>query len=298
MTKSEKFRDQKWRDSSTETLIMPLSKIIQGDENSALLLLTDSLHNPAVNLLKARLKGLTNNLNSVHLYIFELRKDQIIGDLPRKALDKIEIHDFTVDPFGWSGLDQSLDVVLPSDLALLKDDKSAVVIDSISTFVHMTSPQVVCHWIHRLSQTCQVTAVLHRDLHSDAIVHTMEYIADVIVTLPDDESSSCTIVRRTSGKLPKITKETFSIDDELNVRSSEIFEKDSVTVPQVKKAAANPADNLTFNLRISKNESDARSRVKLPYVQTSEDAAKNINAVMDSLDVDDLEEDPDDDLDI
>jgi len=277
---------------------MPLAKLIRGDENCAVLLLTDSLHNCAASLLKARLKGLANNLNSIHLYLFELRRSQLIGDLSEDVSSKIEVHDFTLDPFGWEGLNQSLDLELPSYPTVLKDDRCAVVIDSISTLVHATSPQRVCQWIHRLCKTCQVTAVLHRDLHSDVIVHTMEYIADVIISLPNDDSSTCSVVRKTNGKLPKITRETFSIDGDLNIRSSEIAENDTVTPAPVKKSASNPADNLTFNLRISKSESEARSKVKLPYVQTSEEASKDINAALDLLDVDDMEEDPDDDLDI
>jgi len=161
------------------------------------------------------------------------------------------------------------------------------------------SPSQICQWLHKAVTSAnkqQVTAVIHSDLHNESVVRMFEYVSNSVVSLSTLQPLSCKVVKKLPGKLPKVTFESFSIDEQFNVISSEI----ESTKPSIvaKKPAVDPANDLTFNLRITKRESEARSKVVLPYIQAGKDADKMFDSSSDFLDTDELEEDPDDDLDI
>jgi len=309
---------------------MPLSKILSGEDGSPLLLLSDSLNFPALPLLRAKLNNLTDNFDSIHVFLYETRSDKFLNGVAQRVVARTTLHDFTIDPFGWIGGSEGTVVgELPAWPAESDKKRCALMLDSLTPFLHHWSPQRICQWLRSLAmpidsslanQIREVTIVLHRDLHDACTERMLAHTATTLVSLHNAHDiptrnlsaahdPTCTVLRKIPGRQPKVTRETFTIDDDLNIRSIEIAAPSLALQPQQTNRTANPTDNLTFNLMVSEKEGVARSKVKLPYVQTSAGGGRSgggsvgaggggLNEGDFNEDDFEFEEDPDDDLDI
>ncbi|XP_065198409.1 elongator complex protein 5-like [Sycon ciliatum] len=182
----------------------------------------------------------------------------------------------------------------------------------------------------------RVFVLLHGDLHSESVLAQLRHISNSVFSLSapptgsyqvkkfsssvaaQDVTSVCDMThRRVSGK---ITKETcllaISSTLQLHTRVFDANAEDDTTAATATapgSTAPDPTANLTFNLRLTSKEKEARSNVVLPYTQVQKrdrsvaggpssgqlGAAGGGQIYYQPDDADDFdEEDPDDDLDI
>ncbi|EFA74587.1 hypothetical protein PPL_11555 [Heterostelium album PN500] len=148
------------------------------------------------------------------------------------------------------------------------------------------------------SFTC-LLGILHNDLHySDtSVTKQLEYISSTsiqVTPLPAKILLSESLTNRYEATITVITKKRSgrvvrNNDGRLGFDSSELFEKKE----EVKEV--DPTKNLSFNLKLSEDEKNARDNVVLPYRHQGE----NQLIIEDPEEDDDYDdEDPDDDLDI
>ncbi|XP_031554450.1 elongator complex protein 5-like [Actinia tenebrosa] len=207
--------------------------------------------------------------------------------------------------------------------------KVAIAMDSVSNLI-LQSVSNTCQMLHQLLQSKaaenvlaykveQIVCVVHSDLHENHIVHAFVSIATSILQIsPLDQSQTdpaqgcqseevenyCKVlhIRRTGKVLKK--RQRFLMNQQFEVK--EFQEEDWTQKPEILKISepeADPTANLPFNLKLTKQEEQARANTQLPYMHhtnTSEPlAGKESQIFYQPDDVDDFDEDdPDDDLDI
>jgi len=299
---------------------MLLPKVINGSEKSQFILIEDSVDHSGFGLLRAIVCNISHRIDTVHTHLYETGLPRFTRGLPCEVTDKLAVTDLSDDLFGWlSGTSSHLQSTLPSFQAV-RDKRVAVVIDCISNLVSHNSADAVCQMLTRLRYTTSagggtlehIVCIVHGDLHDSRTLLALEHCADCVLKVakcPTTDGSSsfqsgiCSItVKRPSGKF--ITAdELYRIDENFNATSTECDIAPlpsnplhaAMSVPK-SKPARDPTANLTFNLKMKPDELEARDKVVLPFLSAAD---KGLVADMEHLDVDeDLEDDPDDDLDI
>ncbi|EDV23868.1 uncharacterized protein TRIADDRAFT_57512 [Trichoplax adhaerens] len=210
----------------------------------------------------------------------------------------------------------------------------AVVVDSLSPFLSHNSTNHVCLSLQQLMmpdtninqedlKITQIVALLHSDLHDDYEISAMKHIASTTISLcemsiedklkfDDLENTFYFGLCKTnhikkSGKIIN-KKEVYGIYNDFVIRIFEYHQTDIKSSTLDKSTSSDPTENLTFNLKLTQSEKQARSRLKLPYTYSDERKAAELSQPTASSggkifyqpdEVDDFdEEDPDDDLDI
>lgn len=204
--------------------------------------------------------------------------------------------------------------------------KMAVVMDSLSRLLLWKSPSAVGTLLHQLYsnladmqtgyQVVQVVCLVHSDLHDEHTLNTVNFLASSILWLTQDNQQSdadeavtwCRVLHK--RKTGKVIKKMGSISIGSDYGLTEHEEKDwntsSPVVYSEPTKEVDPTQNLTFNLRLTADERQARSSLKLPYMYHEEKTSKiTINRTGEGKvfyqpdEADDFDDDdPDDDLDI
>lgn len=205
--------------------------------------------------------------------------------------------------------------------------KVAIVIDSLSKLLLWKPTSAVCSSLHQLYsssstnsqagyQVVQVVCLVHSDLHNDQSLTAVNFLASSILMLTrenqqqntDETVSWCRLLhkRKTGKVLRKV--ESITINDEYEMTEHEEREWNASRSVKYNEPVAevDPTQNLTFNLKLTDDERQARSNLQLPYMyhekKTSEvtvhpsGEGKVFYQPDEADDFDD--EDPDDDLDI
>eukprot|EP00794_Sanderia_malayensis_P015199 gene15199-16768_t len=206
------------------------------------------------------------------------------------------------------------------------DVKIMVIIDGLSILLRHKRTHDVCKLFNELSnlrnkvQTVQIVATVQRDVVSSIELNALTYIADASIILQSSETKA---KRKHSGSQPEQNK--FQADVTLRKKSGKVsrevvvcsvnkdlaIEKDKNAQVEKDKeeeaSEADPTENLSFNLRLTETEKQARSQVKLPYMLNEVQKAVHLDGstaghgkiIYEPDDADDFDdEDPDDDLDI
>ncbi|TSL34598.1 Elongator complex protein 5 [Bagarius yarrelli] len=122
-----------------------------------------------------------------------------------------------------------------------------------------------------------IVGLLHADLHQPGIIGALSHLASAVITVKPVNNARYAVAKISQRK-----------------KSGKVMQK------------VDPTSNLTFNLRLSETEKEAKERVALPFVFSEEKKSaflkhgRGTGRIMYEPDANDDfdEEDPDDDLDV
>ncbi|XP_060111725.1 elongator complex protein 5 [Heteronotia binoei] len=295
-----------------------------------LLLLQDSVSCEGRTLLKSFVAASAERGESVHVLGFDIPEEEFKAGFSAAVTSQLLYHDAFRDPLGWTGQGSGLTLdgfstsELVARLKAAKQGPSTVVLDSLSWLLLRLPLPLVCQVLAQLPRRAKATglkvtrivALLHGDLHQQGQLEALHALAPAVVKIvpaPEgvprgDEAArvAVTLHKKRGGKVMK-KKEYFTVLPNWTLKClgelpvGGLSRAADAPVP----ATADPAANLTFNLRLSEAERRAKEAVPLPY-QFSEEKKSSLLQTSTSLGkihyepdaADDIdEEDPDDDLD-
>nr|XP_019600685.1 PREDICTED: elongator complex protein 5 isoform X1 [Rhinolophus sinicus] len=261
--------------------------------SGGLVLLRDSVEWEGRSLLKALIKKSVLCGEQVHILGCEVSEEEFRDGFDVSINSQLVYHDLFRDPLNWSKTGEALpEGALGALRAMYRRTEPGPVIialDSLSWLLLHLPCTTLCQTLHTLSQqdTCSgdsspvervcVLGLLHEELHGPGPMGALSSLAQTEVTLSGTASqTSAHILYWRPRQRP-----THKVD---------------------------PTTHLTFNLRLSKKEKEAKDSLTLPFQFSSEkqqallcpvsgQATSHIFYEPDAYDDPD-QEDPDDDLDI
>lgn len=293
-----------------------LPELLQGSDFGGFLLIQDSANHSGRPLLKSFIKAALNREEDVHVLLFEMSEKELEYGLKDAPVQRLHIHDAYKDPLGWT--DEPTFTVqhfclnyITSIVKQTSQPKIAtLVIDSLSWIMRHISTATVCSTLNQLKKGGAVRGIiglLHADMHQRGTVGSVCHLATSLITLaPSTTKDKCI------AKMTKRTKSGKVLQDELlfsiNEACTVTIHKSNAETQQMEKKESemDPTANLTFNLRLSDREREAKEKLSLPFVFSKEkkkallhpdSSPGRIMYEPDSNDDYD-QEDPDDDLDV
>uniref|UniRef100_G3SMB0 Elongator complex protein 5 n=2 Tax=Loxodonta africana TaxID=9785 RepID=G3SMB0_LOXAF len=290
-----------------------------------LVLLRDSVECEGRSLLKALIKKSALCGEQVHILGCEVSEEEFREGYDSDINSRLVYHNLFRDPLNWSKNGKAFPEGPLGALRALcrRTDPGPVTValDSLSWLLLHLPCTILCQTLHALShrsscpdssssmERVRVLGLLHEELHGPGPVGALSSLAQVEVTLSGMLSqTSANILYRRPRQRPTHQTQCFSIlpDFSLNLQGMSTLE--SQPHPDPPTTQADPTAHLTFNLRLSEKEKEAKDSLTLPFQFSSEkqqallcsgpgQATSCIFYEPDAYD--DLDhEDPDDDLDI
>lgn len=293
-----------------------LTELMQGTDAGGFILIQDSACYSGRHLLKSFISAALNREETVHVLSFEVSEEELGDGLRGLPIQRLHFHDAYTDPLGWTD-NPSFTVhqfCLEELTHLIKQTShpkpAILVIDSFSWILRHLSPPAVCKTIQQLRKGGAVRAIiglLHADMHQRGTVGSVCHLATSNITvapgMKGDEAVAKITKRSKSGKVLQ-DEEIFSIKEDLTivVQSRRLGSKQ--TDPEEQET--DPTANLTFNLRLSNTEREAKEKLALPFVFSKEKKTALLHSgpgsgrILYEPDANDDydQEDPDDDLDV
>lgn len=295
-----------------------LTELLQGTDAGGFLIIRDSASCSGRHLLKSFISAALNRDEAVHVLGFEVGEEELKEGLKGSSTQRLHFHDAYTDPLGWTdnpaftvhqfrleGLTHLVKQTSPPRSVIL-------VIDSLSWILRHVSPPAVCKTLQQLRKGGAVRAIiglLHADMHQRGTVGSVCHLATSTITvapgMKGDEAVAKITKRSKSGKVMQ-DEEIFSVKEDLSVivqnRPSQLGSKQ--TDPEEQET--DPTANLTFNLRLSEAEREAKEKLALPFVFSKEKKSALLHSgpgsgrILYEPDANDDydQEDPDDDLDV
>ncbi|XP_058037762.1 elongator complex protein 5 [Ahaetulla prasina] len=299
-----------------------------------LILIQDAVACEGRSLLKSFITAAAQRAEYIHVLSFDLPELEFKAGLSTEVTARISFHDAFPDPLCWCGRGNGLILgefsasELASRLATTSQGSTTIVLDSLSWLLLRLPFPSVCQVLAQLPRTAnaaglkivRTVVLIHGDLHLPAQLNVLKMLARLVVTLQpgpgsgrggDGTPQTAIVVRRERGKRLLQKTELFSILPGFGFKFLHELPPKGVSREEEAEegrdnAAVDPAAHLTFNLRLTEAERQARESVPLPYhfseekksslLQTSTEEGK-IYYEPDAADDFD-EEDPDDDLDV
>lgn len=232
---------------------MLLGDIINGKENSHLVLIHDDVNRNGKPLLCCFVKSLLERADYVHVILWDVPPQQFVDSFDSHLKERIYCYDGFSDPLGWNltrtdhqdshmtiiHQDSNIAQVVKSNIAhccaqntaTKSGDvvKVAVVFNSLSRLLLWKSSAMVCTLLNQLYsnsshsqegyQVVQVVALVHSDLHDDQTLNTINFLASSLlwITLDKEEKDQsvnwCKVLHK--RKTGKVIKkfESFAIND-------------------------------------------------------------------------------------
>ncbi|XP_026208234.1 elongator complex protein 5 [Anabas testudineus] len=295
-----------------------LSDLLQATDAGGLLIIQDFASYSGRHLLKSFINAALNREEAVHVFGFEISEAELKDGLKGPNLQRLHFHDAFTDPLGWT--DRPAFTVYQFNLEKLTHlveqtshhKPATVVIDSLSWILSHVSPPVVCKTLQQLKKGRAVRSViglLHADMHHIGTVGSVCHLAtSVIMVAPGmkgDEAVAKITKRSKSGKVMQ-DEEVFSIKEDLTVMVQNKLNQTGPKQTDPEEQESDPAANLTFNLRLSDTEREAKEKLALPFVFSKEKKTALLHSgpgsgrILYEPDANDDydQEDPDDDLDV
>lgn len=295
-----------------------LTELLQGIDAGGFVIVQDSASYSGRHLLKSLISASLNREEVVHVLGYDISGEELKDGLKESAVQRLHFHNAYRDPLGWTK-NPALTVqqFTVEELALLLKQTShpkpaTLVIDSLSWILRHHKPPAVCRTLQQLRKGGAVRAIvglLHADMHPRGTVGSLCRLATSVITVvagvKGDEAVMKITKRSKSGKVAQ-DEETFSIKDDLTVvvqgKSSQLGLKRANTQEQER----DPTTNLTFNLRLSDSEREAKEKLALPFAFSKEKKTALLHSgpgsgrILYEPDANDDydQEDPDDDLDV
>uniref|UniRef100_A0A8C6U2Q2 Elongator complex protein 5 n=1 Tax=Neogobius melanostomus TaxID=47308 RepID=A0A8C6U2Q2_9GOBI len=292
-----------------------LLELLQGGDSGGFLLIQDTANYSGRHLLKSFINAALRRDEEVHVFCFETSEEELKEGF--QEVQRLHIHNAYEDPLGWTKkavftVQQFSLNDLTRVIKLTPHQKTPiVVIDSLSWVLRHVCTTAVCSTLHQLKKGGFVRAIiglLHADMHQKGTVGSVRHLSTSLITVtPSIMGDNCQakITKRTkSGKVLQ-DEHTFSIKEDLTV----MLLKSSNTAPQQmvqEEHEIDPTANLTFNLRLSDKEREAKEKLSLPFMFSKEKkkailhSGANLGRILYEPDANDDfdQEDPDDDLDV
>ncbi|XP_049617788.1 elongator complex protein 5 isoform X1 [Syngnathus scovelli] len=286
-----------------------LHDLLHGIDPGGFLIIQDSCSCSGRRLLWSFIKAALNRTEAVHVLSFEVSEDELKNGLKGSPIERLHFHNAYDDPLGWTRRAAfTVDHFCVERVTQLVEQSSQVkpavlIIDSLSWILRHVSPSAVCRTLQQLNNggpVGNIIGLLHSDMHPRGMVGSLCHLATSlinVVTGPRGDHAKIT-KRLKSGKVLQ-DEEVFSIKDDLTVVGQSKF---SLAEPQEQRA--DPTANLTFNLRLSDSQREAKENLALPFVFSKEKKAALLHTgsgrIVYEPDANDDydQEDPDDDLDV
>lgn len=234
------------------------------------------------------------------------------------SFQRLHFHNAYSDPLGWTAnphftIDQFTTEHIGSLLKQSSHPKgTTLVIDSLTWVLSHLSPSVTCQTLQQLKKggvVSTIVGLLHSDLHQRGTVGSVCHLATSVITVAPVSIGQGVIAKTTrrtkTGKINQ-AEEMFSIKEDLTVsiHSKPVHPRTSQT--NTDETEVDPTANLTFNLRLSETERQAKENLALPFVFSREKKSALLQSGPGSGRIhyepdanDDFDqEDPDDDLDV
>ncbi|XP_070786124.1 elongator complex protein 5 [Enoplosus armatus] len=295
-----------------------LPELLQGTDAGGFLIIQDSASYSGRHLLKSFINAALNREEAVHVLGFEVSEEELKDGLKVSPIQRLHLHNAYADPLGWT--DHPAFTVHQFNLEelahLVKQTShpkpATLVIDSLSWILRHIKPPAVCKTLQQLRKGGAVRAIiglLHTDMHQRGTVGSVCHLATSVITvapgMKGDKAVAKITKRSKSGKVVQDV-EIFSIKDDLTVI---VQGKPSQHVPKQtdpEEQETDPTANLTFNLRLSDTEREAKEKLALPFVFSKEKKTALLHSgpgsgrILYEPDANDDydQEDPDDDLDV
>ncbi|KAJ7313246.1 hypothetical protein JRQ81_004529 [Phrynocephalus forsythii] len=306
-----------------------LAELVAGGAEG-LVLIQDCVTCEGRSLLKSFVAASARRGESVHVFNFETSQEEFRAGFDTEVTAQTLFHDAFQDPLGWAGEGTAMTLGefsasgLAARLAQASQGPVTVVLDSLSWLLLRSPFPYVCQVLAQLLRRkdadglkiARLVALLHGDLHQPGQLETLHALAGVVLKLKSEVDAIhvgvgaprvAVILDRRKGRKATQKEQCFTILSGFVLKDlAELLaagvckEDDQVT------ATADPAANLTFNLRLSEAERRAKESLPLPYhfseekklslLQKSAGQGKIFYEPDAADDVD--EEDPDDDLDV
>ncbi|KAG9346334.1 hypothetical protein JZ751_006645 [Albula glossodonta] len=294
-----------------------LLDIIQTSEGGGFIIIKDTVDCCGRQLLKGFINAALKREEAVHVLGFEVCEDEFRAGLDSRYTKGLCFHDGYTDPLGWTDclpftMHQFTALEINAHLNQSEPVKTVtLVIDSLSWMLQHYSPVVVCQRLQELRRggaLRSILVLLHSDLHQQGIVGSLCHLATAVILVSPGMSGQYTVAKTTRRtKSGKVTheEECFNISEDLVV-SIEAQSSSCNTVAEPEDYEADPAANLTFNLRLSEVEREAKENLSLPFVFSQEKKSALLRPrpgagrILYEPDANDDfdQEDPDDDLDV
>ncbi|XP_068164672.1 elongator complex protein 5 isoform X3 [Antennarius striatus] len=298
-----------------------LTDLLQSTDGGVFLIIQDSASCCGRDLLKSFISYALHSQSrdeAVHVLGFEVSEDEMKDGLKGSQIQRLRFHNAHTDPLGWN--DEKTFTVQQFSLEALRHlveqtshpKPAALVIDSLSWILRHHSPSIVCRTLDQLRKGGTVRAViglLHADMHQRGTVGSVCHLATSVITvapgMKGDEAVAKMTKRSKSGKVVQ-DEEIFSIRDDLTVITQSRPSPPGLRPTEPAEQEMDPTAKLTFNLRLSGAEREAKEKLSLPFVFSKEKKTALLHSVPGSGKIlyepdanDDFDdEDPDDDLDV
>lgn len=294
-----------------------LLELLQGSDCGGFLLIQDSGNYSGRRLLKSFINAALHRDEDVHVLLFETSEEELKEGFEKVQMQKLHIHNSYEDPLGWSNKAAfTVQHFSLKDLTQVLKTTShqkapIVVIDSLSWILRHVCATTVCSTLHQLKKGETVRAIIglvHADMHPKGTVGSLCHLATSHITVTAGNMGDNCLVKITkrakSGKVLQ-DEHTISVGDDLTV----MLQKSSSTTSQQlvqEEHEMDPTANLTFNLRLSDKEREAKDKLALPFTFSKEKkkailhSNPNLGRILYEPDANDDfdQEDPDDDLDV
>ncbi|XP_036968914.1 elongator complex protein 5 [Acanthopagrus latus] len=295
-----------------------LTELLQGTDAGGFLLIQDSAGYCGRHLLKSFISAALNREEVVHVLHFEVSEEELTDGFKGSHIQRLHFHNAYTDPLGWTDLPAftvhhfNLEELAHRMKQTSHSKPVTLVIDSLSWVLRHQSPPAVCNTLQQLRKGGAVRAIiglLHADMHQRGTVGSVCHLATSVITvapgMKGDEAVAKLTKRSKSGKVMQ-DEEVFSIKEDLTVivqsRPSHVGGRQN----EAEEQETDPTANLTFNLRLSDTEREAKEKLALPFVFSREKKTALLHSgpgsgrILYEPDANDDydQEDPDDDLDV
>ncbi|XP_043393530.1 elongator complex protein 5 [Chelonia mydas] len=306
-----------------------LGELVAG-ATGGLVLIQDTVECEGRSLLKTFVAASAHRGESVHVFGFEIPEEEFRAGFDPDVTARLLYQDGFTDPLRWTGeagafgAEEFSALGVAGRLAQGPAGPVTVVLDSLSWLLLRQPLAAVCQTLERIPRAAahaglrvtRILALLHGDLHPPGLVETLHSLARAVVGVgpaPEGVGSRGDVPRLASMLQRKGTRKVLKKEEYYTVLAGftpKALGEPTGSMPQDEEAespsAADPTANLTFNLRLSDTERQARDGLLLPFHFTAQkkssllEASANAGKIFYEPDAaDDLdEEDPDDDLDV
>lgn len=294
-----------------------LSELLQGTDTGAVLIIQDSCSYSGHHLLKSFISAALNKEEPVHVLGFDVSEEELKDGLTAST-QRLHFHSAYTDPLGWTNRSAfTVHQFCVEELTHLLKQTShpkpvTLVIDSLSWILRHVSPPAVCKTLQQLKKGGAVRAViglLHADMHQRGTVGSVCHLATSVITVAPgtkgDEAVAKITKRSKSGKVTQ-DEEIFSIKGDFSVTVVSKTSHAGRRQTEPEEQQTDPTANLTFNIRLSDTEREAKEKLALPFVFSKEKKTALLQSgpgsgrILYEPDANDDydQEDPDDDLDV
>uniref|UniRef100_A0A3Q3AR51 Elongator complex protein 5 n=1 Tax=Kryptolebias marmoratus TaxID=37003 RepID=A0A3Q3AR51_KRYMA len=262
-----------------------LTELLQGIEAGGFLVIQDSCSYSGRHLLKSFINAALNRAEVVHVLGFDVSEEELKDGLRTSDTQRLHIHSAYTDPLGWTErpaftvhqfrLEDLTDLVKQTP----HPKPATLIIDSLSWILRHVTPPAVCKTLHQLRKGGAVRAViglLHADMHQRGTVGSVCHLATSLIAVAPGakgDEAVAKITKRSKFRKVMQDEEIFSLNGDFTVTIHSKRSNPEQNWNDAEEEQVDPTAELTFNLRLSDSELEAKKKLMLPFVFSKEKLA-------------------------